>query len=174
MKVIVSCIFVVVFSAILARASSANGTSTLIVNGNEAVRGQFPYQVSLRLVNGDHFCSGAIVSKEWIVTTAFCVYRLQPEVIVAIAGAQSRSQMDGVPYWIKRIHVHAHFEEQRLLNDIAMVRTQLPILFLSKYVRPIALPTRDYTEAGVGVVVGGWGFVKVNYDFLVFDFDLIH
>lgn len=38
-----------------------------IVGGEIAERGQFPYQVQLQFV-GTHFCGGAILNENWIVT----------------------------------------------------------------------------------------------------------
>lgn len=46
--------------------------STRIIGGRDAVQGQFPYQVSLR-VRGSHNCGGSIISRRYIVTAAHCV-----------------------------------------------------------------------------------------------------
>lgn len=48
--------------------------SPRIVNGAFAARGQFPYQVSVR-VNGEHSCGGALISQNYVVTAAHCVSR---------------------------------------------------------------------------------------------------
>ena len=52
-----------------------------IVNGEEAPEGGLPYQASLQLKIGDrlesskggHFCGGAFIAKNWIVTASHCV-----------------------------------------------------------------------------------------------------
>lgn len=49
---------------------------TRIVGGNEARQGQYPWQVSLQwgwLFGYSHFCGGAILSDQWIVTAGHCV-----------------------------------------------------------------------------------------------------
>lgn len=46
-----------------------------IVGGSEAADGEFPWQVSLRSVAGlgaTHFCGGAVIDKDWILTAAHC------------------------------------------------------------------------------------------------------
>merc|ERR1719373_414337 len=44
-----------------------------IVGGEEAVDGEFPWQVSLRQISGvgaTHFCGGSVIDKDWVLTAA--------------------------------------------------------------------------------------------------------
>ena len=46
-----------------------------IVGGEEAVDGEFPWQVSLRQISGvgaTHFCGGSVIDKDWVLTAAHC------------------------------------------------------------------------------------------------------
>lgn len=43
-----------------------------IIGGQQAERGQFPYQVQIQYFN-QHQCGGAIISPNWVVTAAHCV-----------------------------------------------------------------------------------------------------
>lgn len=45
-----------------------------VVNGQDASPHSWPWQISLR-VNGSHICGGSLISADWIVTAAHCVYR---------------------------------------------------------------------------------------------------
>lgn len=48
---------------------AANNTSDRIVSGVSATKGQFPYQVALRVsIFGTVFCGGFIINEQWIGT----------------------------------------------------------------------------------------------------------
>lgn len=155
---IILSIFVGLFCAV---CGTTGDETNRIINGKSAYRGQFPYQVSVRLVNGRHLCSGAILNNRWIITNGRCVYGFSPAMVVLLAALHYRSKPDGVPYLIDRIEVHNEFQLERLLNDIALIRVKFPFMFVTPFIWPIALPRRDTTTAGVRVIVSGWGFVRV-------------
>ena len=48
-----------------------------IVGGAETHHGEFPWLVSIRL-DQRHFCGGALLDKQWILTAAHCVASWTP------------------------------------------------------------------------------------------------
>ncbi|XP_075438994.1 chymotrypsinogen B-like [Ascaphus truei] len=43
-----------------------------IVNGQNAVSGSWPWQVSLQNQTGFHFCGGSLINPNWIISAAHC------------------------------------------------------------------------------------------------------
>ena len=67
------------FSALVAadtlrlnRPPIQRSSSSRIINGVEAINGEFPHQVSL-LNNNYHMCGGSVIAKEWVLTASHCV-----------------------------------------------------------------------------------------------------
>lgn len=150
----------IVLSALISSstASVATSNSTIsIVNGHEATRGQFPYQVSLQM-HESHFCGGSIVGRHWILTAAHCVQHVHSKDIVARIGANDRR--DGTIYEISTIKIHPSYNALEFRFDVALLQTAKEIQY-NNFVRSIALPIED-VAGKVTVTVSGWGMINVS------------
>jgi secreted trypsin-like serine protease len=128
-----------------------------IIGGAYAGQNQFPYQVRL-LVNGSHWCGGTIVNANWIVTAAHCVYGVNYQTIVVVAGdnilntyeatEQSRT-IAGYAY-----HPSFGYSAGAPVHDVAVILLSSP-LSLNYAVQPLALPgdAAPYTY----LTASGWG-----------------
>lgn len=142
-----------------------------LINGTVAKAGQFPYQVSLRGLNKIHFCAGALLSNNWIVTVARCMRGdfSNPSQVLITVGAR-KSWNDGRMYPVQEIRNHPQFNLERSLHDISMVRSVESIQYVDGIVQPVPTPvTDDITESGIGirsVVVSGWGATTAEVSML--------
>lgn len=125
---------------------------------------KFTYQASLRRVNphdrntSEHFCSGAIISEEFILSAAHCVSKpnvIVPEDLILVTGA-TYVQDGGIFHETDRIIVHElYYEAQEPLKyDISLVKTKMPIEFC-RQVKPIPV-AKDWVKGGVEGTISGW------------------
>jgi secreted trypsin-like serine protease len=49
-----------------------------IIGGNVASEGQFPYHAGV-IVDGAQFCGATLISPEYLITAAHCIYRYKVE-----------------------------------------------------------------------------------------------
>ncbi|CAL8110686.1 unnamed protein product [Orchesella dallaii] len=129
-----------------------------IVGGAIANRGQFAYQIQLQFA-GSHFCGGAILNENWIVTAAHCADSAGPLFYVVVANQYNIYTNEGTErkHLVSRIVVHPDYDAQYFPNDIALMRLAQPLV-LDELATPIALPPANHTPpAGYNSTVSGWG-----------------
>merc|ERR1712198_668805 len=73
---------------------SRKGEAPFIVGGLNAVRGSLPWQVSVQMYYGFHFCGGTIIDKKWILSAAHC-FSDGADGVVIVAGEHNLGMSEG-------------------------------------------------------------------------------
>ncbi|XP_044259429.1 trypsin-5-like [Tribolium madens] len=117
-----------------------------------------PYQVSLQYMD-QHFCSGAIIHKSYILTAAHCLTNIRVNIAQIVIRAGSiflheggslRQVCDG------EIHPF-YFESAEYDNDIAILKLCDDLTF-NENISAIALPrNEEIINDGTVGLVAGWG-----------------
>uniref|UniRef100_A0A673UWM3 chymotrypsin n=1 Tax=Suricata suricatta TaxID=37032 RepID=A0A673UWM3_SURSU len=117
-----------------------NGLSR-IVNGQDAVPGSWPWQVSLQDSTGFHFCGGSLISEDWVVTAAHCGVRVTHQVVAGEFDRGSEAE-DIQVLKIAKVFNNPDFNELTIDNDIALLKLATTARF-SETVSPVCLPTEN-------------------------------
>ncbi|XP_030719190.2 chymotrypsinogen 2 isoform X1 [Globicephala melas] len=130
-----------------------------IVNGEEAVPGSWPWQVSLQDSTGFHFCGGSLISEDWVVTAAHCSVRTS-HLVVAGEFDQGSDAEDIQVLKIAKVFKNRRYNPFTNSNDITLLKLATPARF-SKTVSAVCLPNaNDDFPAGMLCATTGWGLTK--------------
>ncbi|XP_071448533.1 trypsin-4-like [Hetaerina americana] len=113
------------------------------------------YQVDIRY-NGNHVCSGAILGKYDILTTAHCVAWLNPANILVLDGSRFLNATLGTHH-VDEIQTHPLFNPNSLDYDAAIIKVTEPFKF-GRYVDKVELPQGEVDDLppGTRALVSGW------------------
>ncbi|KFB50836.1 larval chymotrypsin-like protein precursor [Anopheles sinensis] len=112
-----------------------------------------PYHVSLQ-DNGKYRCSGSIVDRRWILTSAFCVDRLSIVNTTVSVGTNNIIDFGGIPYAIDRAIQHSRYSQFHGVNNIALIRLAKPLAY-DRFVSHIAYYDKYVPDnATLTIVVG--------------------
>lgn len=145
----------------IALISAKSVHESRIINGHDAIDGQFKYQASLRSkLTDQHNCGASILNNRFLLTAAHCCQsdHGDPAFVYAVVGAL-RQFSGGIAMDVNKIITHDAFRYDTAENDIALIRTVKDIIFNYK-IQPIALPKGEVAY-GQPVVVSGWGVNEV-------------
>ena len=140
-----------------------------ITGGTGTVISEFPWQIYL--ISGNFRCGGSIIADNWVVTAAHCTKNNSGGAIPASdmtvrAGLDNPSNsQEGKAYAVSEVIVHENYDDQTLLNDIALLRLTDNIDVANA--RPIKIVNSDDVENGAtipGVMtwVTGWGYTHLD------------
>uniref|UniRef100_A0A674K742 Transmembrane serine protease 15 n=1 Tax=Terrapene triunguis TaxID=2587831 RepID=A0A674K742_9SAUR len=132
-----------------------------IVGGSDAKEGAWPWVVSL-FFNERPTCGASLISDEWLVSAAHCVYgrNLIPSQWKAVLGLHTTLNLtypQTVIEEIDQIVINPHYNKRTKNNDIAMMHLQFKVNY-TDYIQPICLPEASQQFLpGMNCSIAGWG-----------------
>ncbi|XP_003410227.1 enteropeptidase [Loxodonta africana] len=141
----------------------AREVSPKIVGGSNAEEGAWPWVVAL-YYNGRLLCGASLVSSDWLVSAAHCVYgrNLEPSKWSANLGLHMTSDLTSpqiVTRRIDQIVINPHYTKRRKDSDIAMMHLEFKVNY-TDYIQPICLPEENQVfPPGKNCSIAGWGTV---------------
>uniref|UniRef100_A0A8C9GZN9 Proteasome 20S subunit beta 10 n=1 Tax=Piliocolobus tephrosceles TaxID=591936 RepID=A0A8C9GZN9_9PRIM len=131
--------------------------SQRIVNGENAVPGSWPWQVSLQDSSGFHFCGGSLISQSWVVTAAHC--NVSPGRHFVVLGEHDLSS-NAEPLQvlsISRAITHPSWNPIPMNNDVTLLKLASPAQYTTR-ISPVCLASsNEALTEGLTCVTTGWG-----------------
>ncbi|XP_065367711.1 trypsin eta-like [Calliphora vicina] len=134
-----------------------------IIGGREIDVIKHPYLVSIRYRSQPnesyvHKCAGVIYSERVVVTAAQCVVDIKDnEKVMVVAGANSRTGLDGLPYPALKWVSHPSYSSWTVDYDIGLIVIDDVFDFEHMKIKPISIRESRPIEGKVGTVAG-WGY----------------
>jgi trypsin len=133
-----------------------------IIGGSSISISMYPWQVFL--ISGNYQCGGSMISRDWVVTAAHCVYGTAPSAITVIAGA-TNPYSSGDTYHVSDVIVHSSYNSTTYAYDIALLKVTSSMN--CTYCTPIRLMNslnalEGATDPGVMATITGWGLTSIS------------
>ncbi|XP_069084289.1 ovochymase-1 isoform X2 [Pleurodeles waltl] len=149
----------------VAAETKRSGFTVRIVGGRDAIPGEQPWLVALKLKNS-FFCGGSLVQPDVVVTASHCLAELSPNQLLTlnvVVGEynlfQDEMREQTIP--VASVEMHPEYNSNNNYNnDIALLHLATPVKY-GTYAQPICLPhSDDRFEVGMLCVVSGWGLTS--------------
>uniref|UniRef100_U3JX74 Chymotrypsin like n=1 Tax=Ficedula albicollis TaxID=59894 RepID=U3JX74_FICAL len=133
-----------------------------IVNGQNAVPGSWPWQVSLQTRTGSHFCGGSLINQYWVVTAAHCNFNPLSHVVVlgeySLASSSEAVQVKTV----SRAITNPGWNPNTMNNDITLLRLSTPAQLGARVNTVCLAPANLVLPSNAWAVTTGWGRTNPN------------
>ncbi|XP_053548782.1 chymotrypsinogen A [Bombina bombina] len=129
-----------------------------IVNGENAISGSWPWQVSLQDSTGFHFCGGSLINTLWVVTAAHCGVTTSHRVILGEYDRSSSAEPIQTKT-ISRVFRHPNYSSFTITNDITLIKLSSAATLNSRVSTVCIAGSSSVFNGGERCVTTGWGYV---------------
>ena len=166
-----SLAFLLVCMAIISCVLSTGEQFGRIVHGVEVKQGGLPYQASVQMKLSPrsvtrkslHFCGGAFITANWVLTAAHCVRGEHARNLQVVGGTADISDRRSQAFLVTRIIMNKYNHKTKM-NDIALIHVQKTSNQDRKNhkIIPVKLCEETFEPHGYECKVSGWGHLNAQ------------
>ncbi|XP_023311931.1 brachyurin-like isoform X2 [Anoplophora glabripennis] len=134
-----------------------------IAGGYEARDGQFPYQAAIYIdsseaveLETDAFCSGSLISENYILTSARCLSKAEKVTVVLGGPRLDELEPNQVKVESSEFIIPEGYKSGAYEWDLGLIKLSEPVE-LADNIQPVKLAEGDDNYAGDVATVAGWG-----------------
>ncbi|XP_034016907.1 chymotrypsin A-like [Thalassophryne amazonica] len=137
------------------------GSPDYFAKCEEAVPHSWPWQVSLQESSGFQFCTGSLISENWVVTAAHCNVRTYHRVILGEHNHSSNSESIQA-LRVSKVRIHPKYNPYNVNYDIVLIKLSSPAE-MTMHVSPVCMAENTGNfPGGMKCVTTGWGLTCHN------------
>ncbi|XP_070160965.1 trypsin-1-like [Polyergus mexicanus] len=151
----------IIFCLTLIVSASCVEPRPRIIGGTSTTIDKHPYQVSIHY-DGKLVCGGSIISKQWILTAAHCVYGGKLSLFKIRVGSSYHDKEGILITDISLVIPHEKYDEDTYDYDVALIKLLTPLsLGQDAKIVTLAKPSSNI-KTGSTATVSGWGKMSPN------------
>lgn len=145
-------------------SGTVDAANVRIIGGDKVSLEQYPYMAAL-VTRGDSaeqaFCGASVINAKWIMTAAHCLQGASADSLDVLTGVSVLSKTEtGQRIAAARIVVHPDYDDNALVNDIALIELSSPTN--APAVKAATSADIAAFSTGQAVSVSGWGNLLTN------------